>query len=224
MDFAARDALTAALILVLTVHLTTAQQDSAASAASKLNVAVLDLETRGGITAQEASSASDRLRGELVALGRFIVLERGRMDRILQEQAFQQTGACAEDACIVEVGRLLAVNKMVGGSVGRIGKAFSVNIKVIDVKTGQIERQVADDIFCSKEEFVSFHVRNLARELAGLPKLKAPQRWYTRWYVWTPVVVAGTAAGIFIYRQQGRHKGQTPPDNTLDIPIDGVVK
>jgi hypothetical protein len=54
-----------------------------------------------------------------------------------------------EASCIVAAGQLLAVHKMVGGSIGKVGKAYSVNLKIIDVSTGTIERQVSDDFKCS---------------------------------------------------------------------------
>ena len=128
----------------------------------KTNIAVLDLEPRGGLSADEILTISDRLRGELIETGKYTVVERGQMDAILKEQGFQQSGACSEASCIVEVGQLLAVHKMIGGAIGKVGAAYSINFKIIDVGTGKIERQVSADIKCTKEELISFHIRNLA--------------------------------------------------------------
>jgi TolB-like protein len=166
---------------------------------AKQNIAVLDLEPRGGLTAEEVLSISDRLRGELINTGKYTVLERGQMDVILKEQGFQQTGVCSEASCIVEVGQLLAVHKMVGGSIGKVGKAYSINLKIIDVQSGKIERQVSDDIQASKEELVSFHIKNVARKMAGLVKEKKPLT--TRAVFWVPVgtvVVGGGAALAYL--------------------------
>lgn len=158
-------------------------------------VAVLDLEPRGGLSAQEVLAISDRLRGELLATGVFTVVERNQMESILTEQGFQQTGVCSDATCIVEVGQLLAVNKMVGGSIGRIGDAFTVNLKLIDVATGTIDRQVSADVKCTIQKLVADQVRLLARRMAGLEKEKVPLT--RRWFFWVPLGAA-LAGGVAI--------------------------
>ncbi len=190
-------------------------------------IAVLDLEMRGGLSPEENKSLSDRLRGELVATGHYTVLERGSMEAILKEQDFQQTGACSDTSCIVEIGRILAVRKIIGGSIGKVGGVFSINIKIIDVQTGVIESQFADDLSCSKAELVSFHIRNIARQMAGMSKLDKPwtMRWYAQWYVWTPLIVAGTAAGLYaIFSGDETDNSSQGSVKMRTIPIDGTVE
>lgn len=53
----------------------------------------------------EAKALTNRFRDELVTTDKYKVIERGKMDEILQEQAFQQTG-CTSDECAVEVDHL----------------------------------------------------------------------------------------------------------------------
>jgi hypothetical protein len=191
---------------------------SAPDTGKKENIAVLDLEPRGGLSADEILSISDRLRGELLATGKYTVIERAQMDAILKEQGFQQTGVCSEASCIVQVGQLLAVHKMVGGSIGKVGKAYSINLKIIDVQTGKIERQVSDDIKCSKEELVSFHIRNVARKTAGLVKLKKP--WYGEWYVWAPVGILAVGGGAFLaVASQKPDVAASQRDVAVEVPV-----
>lgn len=196
-----------------------ASESSAQDTAKKMNIAVLNLEPRGGLSPSEVLSISDRLRGELINTGKYNVLERGQMDEILSEQGFQQTGVCSEASCIVEVGQLLAVHKMVGGSIGKVGKAYSINLKIIDVESGKIERQVSDDIKCSKEDLVSFHIKNVARKMAGLVKEKKPIT--SRWYFWTPVglVVAGGGAAL-AYTLVNAQDGSSGEENTQEIQLE----
>ena len=194
----------------------TVAQDS-----SKTNIAVLDLEPRGGLSAEEVMSISDRLRGELINTGLYTVVERGQMDDILKEQGFQRSGACSEASCIVEVGQLLAVYKMVGGSIGKVGKAYSINLKIIDVATGKIERQVADDLKCSKEELVSFHIRNVARRMAGLVKERKPLT--SRWYFWVPTIAAvgggAAAAAVLLSGDESTDGESTGRPLQVEVPI-----
>lgn len=203
------------LLYVISALFCASAQDS-----SKTNIALLDLETRGGLSTDEVLSVSDRLRGELIGTGKFSVFERGQMDEILKEQGFQQSGACSEASCIVEVGQLLAVHKMVGGSIGKVGKAYSINLKVIDVATGEIEKQLSDDIRCTKEELVSRHMRNFAYRLAGM---KTKKSFTDKWYIWTPALVAvggGAAAAVILLNKdlESQQPEQSRPLQ-LEIPL-----
>ena len=67
----------------------------------------------------------------------FILLERGKMDEVLKEQGFQQTG-CVTSECAVEVGNMLGVQQMIGGSIGKVGSIYTVSARVIDVQTGEV--------------------------------------------------------------------------------------
>jgi TolB-like protein len=187
----------------------------------KQNIAVLDLEPRGGLIAEEVLSISDRLRGELINTGKYTVLERGQMDVILREQGFQHSGACSEASCIVEVGQLLAVHKMVGGSIGKVGKAYSINLKVIDVQSGKIERQVSDDIQASKEELISFHIGNVARKMAGLVKEKKPLT--SRAVFWVPLGTAlvggGAAVAYLLLNSENAEDQESTREVQLEVPL-----
>jgi TolB-like protein len=107
-------------------------------------IAVLTIESKGGISKSEAATLSDRLGSMLVNTNAFIVLERGKMNEILSEQGFQQTG-CTSTQCAVEVGKLLNVQKMVSGSIGKIGQTYTIDLSLIDVKTAQIEQSFVRD-------------------------------------------------------------------------------
>jgi curli biogenesis system outer membrane secretion channel CsgG len=90
------------------------------------NVAVLDL-TASGDLASVSPLLTDRLRSELLATGKFKVLERGQMQSIIQEQGFQASGACNDDACVMQIGQMLGVDRMVAGSIGRLPCPASMN-------------------------------------------------------------------------------------------------
>lgn len=193
---------------------------SPADTTPKVNIAVINLEPRGGLSATDVLAISDRLRGELIATGKYTVLERGQMAEILQEQEFQHSDVCSDAQCLVEVGQLLAVHKMVGGSIGKVGKAYSINLKIIDVETGKIERQVSEDVKCSKEDLVSFHIRNVARKMAGLVKEKRPVT--SRWYFWAPtlVVVGGGAAAVAVLLGgDDDNATEGPADRSLELEV-----
>lgn len=127
------------------------------------------LEVKGnGLSADEAKGLTNRLRSELFNTGKFEVLEREQMSDILQEQGFQQSGMCDEASCLVEVGQLIGVKYMVGGSVTRIGNLYSVSARIIDVSTGKILRTATTDVKGNIETVLKGAMQDIARSLAGL--------------------------------------------------------
>jgi len=110
----------------------------------KLRIAILDFANTGGLSQQETVTLGNRLRSMLVKTNAFVVLERGQMDDILDEQGFQQTG-CTTTECAVEMGRMLNVQKMISGTIGKLGATYTIDLSLIDVETAQIERSFFRD-------------------------------------------------------------------------------
>lgn len=130
----------------------------------KPHIAILNLEGRE-ISENEAATLSDHLRGHLVNLGAFIVLERGKMENILREQGFQQSG-CTLTECAVRVGRILNVQKMVAGSIGKLEKTYVINISMIDVQSGRIEKSFNRN-FGGEIDGLLEILQDIALEMAG---------------------------------------------------------
>ena len=109
----------------------------------KTTIAVIDFEGKG-ISAVEASILANRLQSELVNTQAFLVIERGQMQSVLDEVGFQQSG-CTSSECMVEIGRILNVQRMIGGSVGKFGNVYTLDLRMIDVGTAQIVETVTED-------------------------------------------------------------------------------
>lgn len=103
----------------------------------KVTVAVLDFEPKN-ITAESAEAATDLLRTELFNTGCFKVVERQRIQKILEEQRFQSTGVTDTDQA-AEIGRLLNVQKIMIGTVTLLGGTHILNTRIVDVQSGQVE-------------------------------------------------------------------------------------
>ena len=97
-------------------------------------VAVIDFDA-SGISQLEATSLTNRFRTAVGDVGAMRLVERGMMEEVLQEQGFQQTG-CTSEECAVEVGQLLGVQNMIGGSIGRVGDTFTIDARMISVQSG----------------------------------------------------------------------------------------
>lgn len=174
----------------------------------KSTIAILKLDARSGISLKEAETLSDRLRTELVNTGVFIVLERGQMDEILQEQGFNQSG-CISSECAVEAGRLLGVQEMVAGSVGKVGEIYSVEARVFDVETGKILQAHQFDYEGEVSGLLEL-MKEVAREISGLDTGGFPWFWVT-----AGVVAVGAAAILLTGKED---PGSTPTNNDLPDP------
>jgi TolB-like protein len=97
-------------------------------------VAVIDFDA-SGISQLEATSLTNRFRTAVGDVGVMRLVKRGMMEEVLQEQGFQQTG-CTSEECAVEVGQLLGVQNMIGGSIGRVGDTFTIDARMISVQSG----------------------------------------------------------------------------------------
>jgi hypothetical protein len=103
-------------------------EDTASELASgKYTVAVLDFEGRG-ISMLESATLTDRLSSELANTEAVILVERGQMSEILDEQGFQQSG-CTSAECAAEVGALLGVKNMISGAFGKLGIHIQLMLK-----------------------------------------------------------------------------------------------
>jgi len=166
----------AIFLLSLMVGLNTTGSILFAQSINQKTLAVLDFDSRGAITAGEAGTLAERLRSYLVHTGAFIIVERGKMASILQEQGFQQTG-CTSNECAVEVGRILNVQEMVAGAVGKIGARYTLDVRLIDVETARILSSITKEYSGAAEgliELVELTARQLAGKVGGLTVTTTP--------------------------------------------------
>ncbi len=129
----------------------------------KANIAVVDFEAFA-VPVPEAQALTNRLRVELLNTGRFIVLERGMMLQVLEEQDFQASG-CTTNDCLVKIGQLLNMQQMVAGSVSKVGDVYSLEVRIIDVSTGEIVGATIVDMSGSVGMMLTDGVRMAAQRL-----------------------------------------------------------
>jgi hypothetical protein len=134
-----------------------------AKGAKQLNLAVADLRAEN-VSAGNAAVIADLLRGELVKTHTFNVIEKANMDKVLAEQAFQQTG-CSSEECAVKLGKLLNVQRMVVGSFGLLLDSYFLNVRVVDVETGRVS--FGDSAEGKTVADLKVGVRDLAKRMAS---------------------------------------------------------
>lgn len=189
------------------------------------HVAILDL----------TSTTSQLSRGDLLALGSrletefqktqaFEMLERRNVDLILREQGFQQSGACNTADCQVQVGQLLGVERIVVGEVSKVGKIFTLNLKMIDVASGANLKSHALDIKGEMGDLLRGGAWEMAQIFSGLKKstsdhsvLTADKAPIWPWIAGGTVVVAGAAVAIvYLLNQDATQSSARPEINAVN--------
>lgn len=121
----------------------------------KRRIGVVEFENKSAYgQGRLGGAASDILVTELVKSGKFIVVERDRMNKILDEQKLQSQGM-TDPQTAAKVGQILGLEAIVVGSVSQFGVKkegsdylltqskrqvadVTVDIRLIDVQSGQV--------------------------------------------------------------------------------------
>ena len=156
-----------------------------------LNVAVLDFSGGEPMTPSEILTLTDRFRGELVQVNAFVVLDRNNMESILKETGFQFTG-CTTKNCAVEAGKILNVQKMIAGRIGRVGQTYTLDIMLIDVASNSIEKSLTRDLRGEKDELL-IQMKDIANSLSENYLVTEEPSSSLWWWIAGGGVVAGAA-------------------------------
>jgi TolB-like protein len=197
------------LLMFCSFHLSLKAQDK------KPLVAVLDLQVSGGILKSEALALSDRLRSELQGLKKFDLIERSQMDALLKEQEFSMS-EFSEDAA-AKAGKLLSAEQVVVGTIGKVGRTYTVDVRLIDVTTGKVINSSQQDYEGPTEGLVQV-IRNVARTFAGLTPLKIKLASNTKWYIISGAAIAGGGAAALMLMQKDKKSGVTSFSGPPDLP------
>ena len=160
---------------------------ASASVSENIPTAAINQLTGSGVSEGEIISLTNALRSELSRTGKFNMMERSQIEEVLEEQGFQHSGICADESCIVEIGKLLAVRYMFLGHVGKVGNTFTVNVRTIDVESGRVIADVVENHRGAVDNLLVRVIPSVAKELAGVREEQIRKR---RW----PLVVGGIAA------------------------------
>jgi hypothetical protein len=132
--------------------------------AKKISIAVLDFETKEGVSKSLQVPVTDKLSEELFNTGKYRLLDRKNVQTILHQQGIN---SCTSSDCAVEVGQLLSVDKIVTGSISKIKDVYMVNASMTNVGTGEVDG-IANIMSHGDEINVLDVIRDIAIKIAGL--------------------------------------------------------
>ncbi len=130
-------AITFTSLLLVSTFLATAQ--TALADFQKTKIAVLDFELIGDKpdTADMGAILSEWFITSIVKSGRFDVVERAMLQKIIAEQRLSTTGLIDENSAS-ELGKILGVKVIISGSLVKIKNSIEINARVISVESGSI--------------------------------------------------------------------------------------
>ena len=137
-------------------------------AAEGTKAAVVDLAAHG-VEAGLAENLTQLLSLELKKFKGLSVISRDEIQTMLRFEADKQVLQCKSDtSCLVEIGGALGVDYLVSGSVGRLGDAMIITLKLMDVHKAKVVNR-ASESFRGSEIELAPALRMAAAQLLGKP-------------------------------------------------------
>lgn len=90
---------------------------------------------------------------------------------VAQMLDFEATKAACEgggDSCLSEIGSALGADRVIGGSLGKLGTEFVLNARLMNVRAGVVEAR-AEQVVPGAVEKLRLAAKNAARQLYGKP-------------------------------------------------------
>ena len=117
------------------------------SAFQKKKIAIVEfVDLKGDVTAFGQFLAEELITKTFtVGAGRFEVVERSLLNKVVSEQKLSLTGVIDPDSAR-QVGKILGVDAIVTGSVTDLGNSVKVNARMIDTETAKVFAAASTDI------------------------------------------------------------------------------
>ncbi|MBI4776311.1 MAG: hypothetical protein HY788_19380 [Deltaproteobacteria bacterium] len=126
-------------------------------------VAVLDFESIGS-EEHLGKAVAEIMRTELIGTEKFRVIERAQIGKAIKEHELRQSGLL-DDESVVQLGKLLGADFIVVGSVVKIGGAYTINSRMLNVVTG--EAKLGSNVTGDDVDLITGMSRSLLKDLFG---------------------------------------------------------
>lgn len=136
------------------------------AAAPLLRLVVLDIHPLDK-TEQGAKSLTPVVVQELARTGMFTIVSKEELARLLEHAADRQLLGCTVEAeCLVEMGNVLNADKLIAGSLGRLGNTYVLTLQMLDVKGKRVDKRVERSIKDTADALLP-EAQSATRQLVG---------------------------------------------------------
>ncbi|MBT4483208.1 MAG: hypothetical protein HOC71_05975 [Candidatus Latescibacteria bacterium] len=169
----------------------------------QFTIAVMNLQAKG-VSEVEAEVLSEKLRSHIIQLvssaeykqmegkDQYQVVEREQMDKIFEEFDLQSVG-CVSDSCAIEFGKMLQADRILQGTLGKVGETFSISARILDVGSTKTVASITKDLRGTIDEVISTTILEVGDELLIGKKKKSRKLWYI---IGGVLVAAGAGAAL----------------------------
>jgi hypothetical protein len=134
-----------------TVSVTCARAAGARSGKA-LRIALLPLAPLGGVPKETAQLLGDALAGELRKRSGVSVLTQADVAALLGVEKTRQMLGCTDSGCMAEIAGALGADRVVHGSLGRVGESLVVNVSALDPRRAAASSSVSERLRGAGEE------------------------------------------------------------------------
>jgi len=149
------------LILILTLFFNTSS--IATIIESQPTAAVLSFRV-DGLSESAGEALANVVRSVIIDNGRVTLIDRDRTDAVLTEHGLIMAGGCYDVSCLIEAGKVLGAERVITGSVNRLGRKYMVELRSAHVGSGRIEALETMD-YTGDVEGLTDPARDLAKQL-----------------------------------------------------------
>lgn len=146
------------------VPISSAAAEAGKESLEKNSLAVLDLDNKGGLEGSQIILLSAAVRDEFFLSGRYEIMSPAEMNDRLQARGIELT-VCSTEACIRMVGKVLGVEKLVVGTIEKLGRIYILTLQLVDVVNGEIEETASDEYLGPAGELIG-PIKKIARKIA----------------------------------------------------------
>jgi len=145
-----------------------------ARAEEKVRTVVVGLEGRRNVDEGLALAMSDVVHGETISDRTRLVFGRTDLQRVLEFESERQALGCQDDSCLAELASAMDADRIITGSIDKVGSSYFVVIAEIDAKKveplGRVQRTLPLD-----EDKLIIGIQEMTRELLKNHASRAPK-------------------------------------------------
>lgn len=101
----------------------------------------------------QSQNLTELVRIELSKHQKFEIIDRYEVHEVLQQNELD-VNACFSKSCLIKAGEMLSANKMISGSVDRLGESIYVRLRMLDVRSKSIEKEVVQEYRLIPEKII----------------------------------------------------------------------
>ena len=131
------------------------------SVQADIKVAVIDFSGNKYWT-NDAKIVTEIIMSELTSSKKVSVAERSELKKVLNEHGLNMTGVINPEQA-VQLGQFMALNKLITGSLGKLGGKYVITAKMIDLESAKIELAVTETV--ENNKMLSSAAKVVARKL-----------------------------------------------------------